>query len=642
MTTTNQVPSNDPTDLLFNAQKLDQVVNGSAQFYTDRLGVNRRTIAGIDAAADVVLSGLGYAPPVAYAAGIALTLTTQTVEYAGEVYAPKVSVLPFTTTGTFEAAKFRLIQGVSFSDLSASGGSALIGYFDTDVESHLSDIDANKNGYRVISVDMEPYNGDLSSALDDAEDGTFLLLGMRDYNIVGKHHSTAFTGPYVGNEVKNLKIIGAGMPQVTADGSRFISGSGTVIQGTLINYADGFEAFNLGVDVGSYVNATYNFGGHYPEGFVPGTHKFQGTPDDLTTYIKDVAFSNIKVLAVNNSNHAILCEFINGLSHGYCEAIGGFHGYVCKSSNVRGGNVWAYGQSGDAYIIKSDQYTRAQNIVINSITMGKQGLAERTGPGLIQSTTGGHITSKVQIGILQGYKCQTLFKRTGDNEFITDITIGEIIGDDIVGDGIDIIGKFRRVHLGNHVISNTTGKGILVTGSVESVELGDGVITNALESSYYLDSSEITHGNLKSINSAQWGIERIGETAIDWNRISGSLNALGLASSLYEVLAQPNLQNSWGNAGAWPFQVVLVGSTLHFRGTVRDGAADVIATLPVAYRPAYGLSFVTVAVTSGGARAFAHIDVLANGNIQVANFAGSAPGLGGAGCIVALNFSYIL
>jgi hypothetical protein len=128
MPTTNPVPSQDPSDLLFNAGKLDEVVSGSNATYTDRLGISRRTMAGIDAAADVVLGGLGYAPPVAYAAGIALTLTTQTVEYAGKVYAPKVANLPFTTSGTFETAKFRLIQGVASADLAASGGAAMVGY----------------------------------------------------------------------------------------------------------------------------------------------------------------------------------------------------------------------------------------------------------------------------------------------------------------------------------------------------------------------------------------------------------------------------------------------------------------------------------------------------------------------------------
>ncbi|KWH57887.1 tail fiber domain-containing protein [Burkholderia cepacia] len=70
----------------------------------------------------------GYKVPVTYAAGINLSEANQTVEYGGRVYAPLASVLPFTTTGTFEAEKFRLIQGVVVTDLSANGGAALVGY----------------------------------------------------------------------------------------------------------------------------------------------------------------------------------------------------------------------------------------------------------------------------------------------------------------------------------------------------------------------------------------------------------------------------------------------------------------------------------------------------------------------------------
>lgn len=46
MPTTNPVPSQDPSDLLFNAGKLDEAVNSSANTYTDRLGVTRMTVAG--------------------------------------------------------------------------------------------------------------------------------------------------------------------------------------------------------------------------------------------------------------------------------------------------------------------------------------------------------------------------------------------------------------------------------------------------------------------------------------------------------------------------------------------------------------------------------------------------------------------
>lgn len=56
-----------------------------------------------------------------------MTRPTQTVSYNGETYAPIQSQLPFTTSGTFETAKFRLIQGVSGADLAAPTGAALVG-----------------------------------------------------------------------------------------------------------------------------------------------------------------------------------------------------------------------------------------------------------------------------------------------------------------------------------------------------------------------------------------------------------------------------------------------------------------------------------------------------------------------------------
>lgn len=49
MPTTNPVPSQDPSDLLFNAAKLDEVVNGGANTFTDRAGFVRRTLAGLSA-----------------------------------------------------------------------------------------------------------------------------------------------------------------------------------------------------------------------------------------------------------------------------------------------------------------------------------------------------------------------------------------------------------------------------------------------------------------------------------------------------------------------------------------------------------------------------------------------------------------
>ncbi len=136
--TNNAVPSNNPNDLLFNVEKLDEVVSGTGQYYTDRLGVNRRTLAGIDASADNVLNSIGYEVPVGYADGISLTTTSQTVEYNGVVYAPKSSALPFTTGGTFETAKFRAIQVTDAQYLNYTPAGT--GAVDTTVQSKLREL----------------------------------------------------------------------------------------------------------------------------------------------------------------------------------------------------------------------------------------------------------------------------------------------------------------------------------------------------------------------------------------------------------------------------------------------------------------------------------------------------------------------
>lgn len=56
MPTTNPVPSQDPSDLLFNAGKLDEVLNGTGTSFTDRLGTTRRTVAGMNADFDAQLA----------------------------------------------------------------------------------------------------------------------------------------------------------------------------------------------------------------------------------------------------------------------------------------------------------------------------------------------------------------------------------------------------------------------------------------------------------------------------------------------------------------------------------------------------------------------------------------------------------
>lgn len=123
------------------------IANSTSATATDRLGHTKKTIKGvltdiendwsgqqaeIQGSADLVLSSIGYAVPVNYTAGIVMMSRTQTIEYNGEVYAPKSANLPFTTSNWgSDAAKFRLIQGVVGAELSDVGGAALVGSIHT-------------------------------------------------------------------------------------------------------------------------------------------------------------------------------------------------------------------------------------------------------------------------------------------------------------------------------------------------------------------------------------------------------------------------------------------------------------------------------------------------------------------------------
>ena len=54
------IPSEDPRDLKFNAGKFDEVISGGAHYYTDRFGVQRWTIAGMQYTASQAIAQYGY------------------------------------------------------------------------------------------------------------------------------------------------------------------------------------------------------------------------------------------------------------------------------------------------------------------------------------------------------------------------------------------------------------------------------------------------------------------------------------------------------------------------------------------------------------------------------------------------------
>ncbi len=92
-----------------NAADLDRFMNQSGDFES-RNGVVRPTLSS-------VIANIGYLPPVAYADGIVFTVgdRVKTVLQDGQIYAPRPSLLPFTTPSVFDADQWFIVSGVTRS-----------------------------------------------------------------------------------------------------------------------------------------------------------------------------------------------------------------------------------------------------------------------------------------------------------------------------------------------------------------------------------------------------------------------------------------------------------------------------------------------------------------------------------------------
>lgn len=89
--------------------------------------IEQVTSAAIESAQQV-LASLGYLVPVEFQSGLVVDSTRFTVSYNGQVYAPNVDSIPFTTNSNFVPSDWRLIQGISSTDLSQGYGSGMVGY----------------------------------------------------------------------------------------------------------------------------------------------------------------------------------------------------------------------------------------------------------------------------------------------------------------------------------------------------------------------------------------------------------------------------------------------------------------------------------------------------------------------------------
>lgn len=148
--TGNPVPSADARDRYDNSQTFDEVINGTLTYYVNRKGANVYSLAGMAAqfnsdqisrtnAFNAFLASSGYEIPVDYTPGLSITRPTQQVRYLGELYRPKDSSIPFTTTA-FPADSTKWISNGDNAlrqQLAGSSGAGLVGFQTNGITSFL-------------------------------------------------------------------------------------------------------------------------------------------------------------------------------------------------------------------------------------------------------------------------------------------------------------------------------------------------------------------------------------------------------------------------------------------------------------------------------------------------------------------------
>lgn len=104
----------DLDNLETNIKGADDWVGGNSD--KDGVAANGQTfksITKVNAEAQVSfnnqLSNFGFEPPITFQSGINVNRNTLTVEESGDIFAPLVSAIPFTTTGVFNAAQWYII-----------------------------------------------------------------------------------------------------------------------------------------------------------------------------------------------------------------------------------------------------------------------------------------------------------------------------------------------------------------------------------------------------------------------------------------------------------------------------------------------------------------------------------------------------
>ncbi|EDK4877099.1 phage tail protein [Salmonella enterica] len=463
---------------------------------------------------------------------------------------------------------------------------------------------------KFVVVDNEPYNGDLKAALSEAEAGTVFWLGKKTYNITGLYG----TGR---NTVENISIVGTGMPQLSDDKTRFIDGTGTVIQGAVKNQARGFKTFNLGIDVGAYVSQNVYTTETYEDALA-----HYGVGSNANIEIDNVKTLSSVNVASKPGTHSILLEQLSGVTLGYVECIGGFHGLTIKCQNLQGGIAHCYGQYGDAFIFKSDSGGACASNYMERIAVG---LYDNTGwpdvtMGGIYDAHDDVTIDRIGIGELIVQNASWGFIPSDANTgFITNVSIGRYSAFNVYGNyySLTIDNKCVGWTIGEHRISNASG-GIRVHPDSAEINIGTGSSKGNTESGYALGGNSLSHGVLFANENGKAGVDYLGGIGFDASLVRGYVNGTVLVSG-YPGVKDGNPVNGWADTG--DFDMMLTGKTVQITGSLTRGTAAVAYNTIAACRPLKRVPVPAWGVSATSAMIPVECYIETNGQLNVAGFA---------------------
>ena len=435
----------------------------------------------------------------------------------------------------------------------------------------------------------------------------------------------------------NVSIVGEKRPVPSGNLDRLTDGS--ILYGRFNVFADNFSVENVGFDMGKYIVDTY-FGGadtHSANHPLTGgwdAFAFATPPEIGMPARRNVRINNIIGLLRDSQTfgHAVLMEDIANLQGDEIIGIGGIHATVIKSSYVQIGRIAGYCASANNHIIKSDPYSIAGQIQIDSITVMNKPFG--LNPWYAVATTGSGVrinpqdapnSGPIEIGKILAYgtECGLVFGGNA-NDSVADVSIGSLIADGYGGSMDYIIGdetvSLRRIKIGT-LTGNNARNGIIWASPTiddtynEQLSIGSASFVN------------IKGGTV--IGAGTWARLKFGTLEVSDSdtvyQVDDSARLFIGKELLHNVVTKwgrtpPGLVAGWANFGGtnsgWSALQDAYGVSLKGLIKASAGATGIVASVPPYLRPTEVRRFIAYRKTAAG-NGFCLISVDINGNIYL-------------------------